>query len=151
MLAELDPVEHQDDINPKRQLARVLLADGDLASRLAIKSLLTAVGYEVQGAASAAEAASRLDETDYQLVLADLRTESDEAGPRLLAYARQKDSRPATALLASDISGQVNEDEGADHLVHVSNEDISRLLDGVAELISQRADRRIRQSLRRAG
>jgi CheY-like chemotaxis protein len=151
MQAQIESAEREATAAPKRQLARVLLADGDLASRLAVKSLLTAVGYEVEGAASAAEAASRLDETDYQLVLADLRTESDEAGPSLLAYARQKDSRPATALFAADMTGNDGPDEGADHLVQVSNEDVSRLLDGVAELISQRADRRIRQSLRRAG
>jgi len=139
-----------------RQVAKVLLADSDLASRLAVKSLLIAAGYEVQGAASAAEALVRLDEAeadtqgDFQLVLADLRSESEEAGPRLLAYARQKEFRPATALLASDISGRGVPDDNSDHIVHVSNDDVSNLLDGVAELISQRADRRIRQALRKA-
>ena len=153
MLAELDPVEQQDDINPRRQLARVLLADRRSCLASAIKSLLTAVGYEVQGAASAAEAASRLDETDYQLVLADLRTESDEAGPRLLAYARQKEYHPATALICSDMSETTTsstEDGSDERVVRISNENVSYLLASVAELISQRADRRIRQALRKA-
>jgi CheY-like chemotaxis protein len=142
--------ERGNSLRGVRQLAKVLLADGDLASRLAIKSLLNAVGYEVQGAASAAEAMARLDEGDFQLVLADLRAESEEAGPRLLAYARQKNSRPATALIASDISCQGLPDDQTDRIVHISNDDVSDLLESVADLISQRADRRIRQGLRTA-
>lgn len=89
---------------PRKKVARVLLADTALASRLALKTILSAAGYAVSGAATAAEAIGKLDEGEYQLVLADLRAESDEAGPRLLAYARQKEFRPATALIASDIS-----------------------------------------------
>src|SRR5271155_1630674 len=88
----------------RRRVARVLLADTALASRLALKTILSTAGYAVSGAATAAEAIGKLDEGEYQLVLADLRAESEEAGPRLLAYARQKEFRPATALIASDIS-----------------------------------------------
>src|SRR5580693_9904132 len=87
-----------------RKVAKVLLADSDLASRLTLKSLLGKAGYAVAGAASAAEAISKLDAHQFQLVLADLRSESEEAGPSLLSYARQKEYRPATALIASDMS-----------------------------------------------
>ena len=87
-----------------RKVAKVLLADSDLASRLTLKSLLGKAGYGVEGAASAAEAISKLDAHQYQLVLADLRTESEDAGPSLLAYARQKEYRPATALISSALS-----------------------------------------------
>src|SRR5580698_11209358 len=95
-----------EDTTPKkrRRVARVLLADTALASRLALKTILSTAGYAVSGAATAAEAVGKLDEGEYQLVLADLRAESEEAGPRLLAYARQKEFRPATALIESDIS-----------------------------------------------
>ncbi len=135
---------------PRKRVARVLLADTALASRLALKTILSAAGYAVSGAATAAEAIGKLDEREYQLVLADLRAESDEAGPRLLAYARQKEFRPATALIASDISetGRAAR-EGASHnsAVHISNENVYHLLDRVAELISRRADRRINRAI----
>lgn len=136
-----------------RKVARVLLADADLASRLTLKTILSTAGYAVSGAATAAEAANKLDEGEYQLVLADLRSESDEAGPRLLAYARQKEFRPATALIASDLSETSAGDRNdASHSnVHISNENVCQLLDRVAELISQRADRRIRQAFAHAG
>lgn len=60
----------------KRPVARVLLADSELATRLTLKSILTAAGYAVDGAATAAEAVGKLDCHEYQLVLADLRSES---------------------------------------------------------------------------
>ena len=134
----------------RRGVARVLLADAGLASRLTLKSILSAAGYCVSGAASGAEAIGKLDEDEYQLVLADLRSESDDAGPRLLAYAKQKEFRPATALLSSDLCETSPSDfsGGSDHrAVHISYEDVSYLIGHVADLISRRANRRIRQSL----
>lgn len=136
----------------RKRVARVLLADTALASRLALKTILSAAGYSVSGAASAAEAIGKLDEEEFQLVLADLRAESEEAGPRLLAYARQKEFRPATALMASDMSETSGSESGSlspNRAVHISNENVYYLLDRVAELISQRADRRIKRSLLR--
>lgn len=137
----------------KRRVARVLLADTGLASRLTLKTILATAGYAVSSAATAAEAIGKLDEGEYQLVLADLRAESVEAGARLLAYARQKEYRPATALICSDMSetGQSSSEDGSgERVVRISNENVSYLLASVAELISQRADRRIRRSLRKA-
>src|SRR5439155_1731894 len=103
----------------------------------------------VEGAASAAEAIAKLDTREYQLVLADLRKESEDAGPSLLAYARQKQYRPATALIASDMSelktGSVR-GAGEDRVVRISDENVSYLLAHVAELISLRADRRMRRA-----
>src|ERR1022692_2984487 len=85
------PVETlAEDTAPKRRrqrVARVLLADTALTSRLALKTILSIAGYSVSGAATAAEAVGKLNEGEYQLVLADLRAESEDAGPRLLAYA----------------------------------------------------------------
>jgi CheY-like chemotaxis protein len=132
------------------KVARVLLADAALASRLAIKTILSTAGYAVSGAATGAEAAAKLDEHEYQLVLADLRAESEDAGPRLLAYARQKEFRPATALISSDMHQTHGlADEGVPHhsAVHISNDNVCHLLENVADLISRRADRRIRRSL----
>jgi CheY-like chemotaxis protein len=136
----------------RRKVARVLLADADLASRLAVKTILSTAGYAVSGAATAAEAIGKLDANEYQLVLADLRSESDEAGPSVLAYARQKEFRPATALIASDLS-QTSGDSASDSAhsaVHISDENVWQLLERVADLISYRAGRRIERSFPKA-
>jgi CheY-like chemotaxis protein len=126
-----------------RKVAKVLLAGSDLASRLTLKTVLLKAGYDVEGAASAAEAMSRLDANEFQLVLADLRAESMSAGPALLAFARQKAYRPATALITSDMTGS-STTRDADSVVSVTNEDISNFLANVAELIGNRAERRMR-------
>src|SRR6478752_1596740 len=82
-------------------LARVLLVDDDLASRLTLQTVLEAGGYAVDSAASAAEAFGKLDEQQYELVLSDLQMESPEAGLKVLAHARLMDYKPATALLTT--------------------------------------------------
>lgn len=72
-----------------------------------------------------------------------------EAGERLLAYARQKEFHPATALIVSDMSetGLVSaEHDQNERVVSISDENVSSLLALAAELISQRADRRIRRA-----
>lgn len=127
-----------------QSVARVLLADDDLASRLTIKTILSTAGYAVDGAATASEAIGRLDENEYQLVLADLQSGHEDAGDRLLAYARQKDYRPATALISSRMSELESGFEGErESVVSVADDNISHLLERVADLISHRADRRM--------
>ncbi len=131
-------------ISCRSGVARVLLADAELASRLALKTILSVAGYAVSGAASAAEAMCQLDQSEFELVLADLRKESDDAGRSVLAYARQKDFRPATALIASKMSDTMVSTH-KDQSIRISNEDVFHLLDRVAALISRRAGRRAAQ------
>lgn len=129
-------------------LAHILLADGDLATRLTLSTLLTAGGYAVDTAASAAEAIDRLETNEYQLVLADLRAESEDAGQRILAYARQKCYHPATALVTSSLwSEPKTPSETAEHRIAVDDEDVSKMLDRVAELIGLRVTRRVNRRM----
>ena len=65
------------------ELARVLLVESDVASRLTLQTLLRAGGYTVDVAASAAEAIGKLDESAYELVLTDSHMESPGAGRRI--------------------------------------------------------------------
>jgi DNA-binding NtrC family response regulator len=127
-------------------LAHILLADGDLASRLTLSTLLAAGGYAVDTAASAAEAIDQLEKHEYQLVLADLRAESEDAGQRILAYARQKCYHPATALVTSFL-GSEPKTSTPEHQIAVDNEDVSRMLDRVAELIGLRVSRRVNRRM----
>jgi CheY-like chemotaxis protein len=139
--------------NRKQRVASILLADADLASRLILKSLLLKAGYGVDCAATASEAIGKLDDNEYQLVLTDLRNESEEAGAGVLAYARQKEFHPATATIDSRLCGdRAGEAEyrvsPAEHVVRISNDNVSYLLGKIADLIGHRADRQIRLALR---
>ena len=139
------PLERKGPPVRRKGVARVLVADTALPSRLAVKSILSTAGYSVIGAATAAEAMLKLDEGEYQLVLANLGHESDQAGPGVLAYARQKEFRPATMLFESEMSDSVAETLG-NQPVQVSNEDVCNLLDRVATLIGARAERRSKRA-----
>ena len=121
-------------------LSRVLLVHGDLAPRLALQTILRAGGYSVDVAASPSEAMSKLDEGRYSLVLSDTRV------PRnVLAYARVKDYRPATAQVTSNEPdyGRGGSARRRPSL-SVYTENLPNLLSEVAELIGLRASRRYR-------
>ena len=129
-------------------LARVLLAHGDLAPRLTLQTILQAGGYAVDVAATAAEALAKLDEGQYELVLSDVAIGSSRGGLDVLAYARVKDYRPATALITSDQPAY--KPATGRHEVAIYTENLPNLLEKVAELIGMRASRRYRP-LRQAG
>src|SRR2546423_11168397 len=119
-------------------LARVLLVHGELATRLALQTILQAGGYTVDVAASPAEAMLKLDEGRYELVLTDNRFGSD-----VLAYARVKEYRPATAVVNSfepfpeSVPGRGPE-------ISVHTEHLPERFGDVAGLIRARARRRSR-------
>ena len=124
--------------------------DGNPATRLTLKTVLEAGGYKVNVAASAAEAVGKLDEGEYELVLSDLQMESPEAGLKVLAHARMMEYKPATALITA------YQDSHPDMARHqrsllISPEDIPGLLGKVADMIAERATRRLRRELRLAG
>ena len=126
------------------ELARVLLVDNDLTSRLALKAVLEAGGYMVDAAASEDEAVDKLGKSQYELVVSDLQKEAPEAGLNVLAHARLMDYKPATAILT--ISQSQWPDHGQPLLV--KPEDLPDLLGKVADLISRRAARLVERQLK---
>jgi len=133
------------------ELARVLLVESDMASRLTLQTLLQACGYAVDVAASAAEAVGKLDESIYELVLSDPDMESPEAGRGVIAYAKRKDYKPATAMIRKHRDGSAQEDrKKSSRRMLVEAEDVTTFLGQVAELISLRATRRSERALRLA-
>src|SRR5437899_11656308 len=105
-------------------LARVLLVHGDLAPRLALQTILEAGGYWVDVAASPAEALSKLDEGAYSLVLSDTNV------PRnVLAYARVKDYRPATAQVTSYEPSRRGRPARGHHEFFIYTENLPNLLE----------------------
>jgi len=129
--------------SPSLDLARVLLVHGELAPRLALRTILQAGGYFVDVAASPSEAITKLDGSQYELVLSDNSFGSREAGRNLLAYARVKDYRPATALITS-YEPLFKMLPGRGHQIAIHTENLPNLLGEIAELIGIRACRRYR-------
>jgi len=131
-------------------LARVLLVDDDPTSRLTLQTVLEAGGYNVDAAASAAEAVGKLDEHVYELVLSDLQMESPDSGLKVLAHAKMMDYKPATALFQTYQNSIPTLAATRRSSLLISPEDIPELLGKVADLISERATRRLERELRLA-
>jgi CheY-like chemotaxis protein len=121
-------------------LAKVLLVHSELAPRLALQTILQAGGYSVDAAATPAEAIAKLDSGCYDLVLTDAGPGGNAAG-NLLAYARVKEYRPATAMVRSF---EPTLKRNTRHRVAIHTENLPSLLAKVAELIGVRAIRRYR-------
>ena len=140
------PVSHDFEYD----LAKVLLVDDDPTTRLTLKTVLEASGYTVDAAASAAEAVVKLEESEYSLVLSDLQMESPEAGLKVLAHARMMDYKPATALIQAYHNESPSPVTPRNSML-IKPEDVPGLLSKVADLISERATRRLYRELRLAG
>ena len=131
------------------ELARVLLVDDDPTSRLTLQTVLEAGGYRVDAAASAAEAVGKLDEGEYELVLSDLQMESPEAGLKVIAHARMMEYKPATALITTYQDSGPAPARRSNSLL-IKPQDVPGLLGKVAQLIGERASRRLERQLRMA-
>jgi len=138
------PLERRPAAPENLELARILLVHNELAPRLILQTLLQAGGYSVDVAASAAEAYAKLDDNAYELILSDGAMEHPEAARHLLTYARLKEYRPATALVTTAWRqpGSPESSGESEHQVSIDTEDVTVLLDRVAELIGMRASRR---------
>jgi DNA-binding response OmpR family regulator len=80
---------------------RILLVDDELAILLTLKAILEMNGFEVDTAASAAEAERKLSHGTYEMVITDMRMEHDTAGYDVLRAAKAQSYDPATAILTA--------------------------------------------------
>ena len=80
---------------------RILLADDELAILLTLKAILEMNGFEVETAASAGEAEQKLSAAHFDMVITDMRMESETAGYDVIRAARKQSYDPATAILTA--------------------------------------------------
>ncbi len=84
---------------------RVLLVDDELTILLTLRAILEMRNFEVDTAASAREAEKKLKSNTYEMVITDMRMESDTAGYDVIRAARQQPYDPATAIVTAFPSG----------------------------------------------
>ncbi len=80
---------------------RILLVDDELAILLTLRAILEMSGFAVDTAASAKEAHHKLKSGVYEMVIADMRMETETSGYDVIHAARQQLYDPATALLTA--------------------------------------------------
>ena len=97
---------------------RVLLVDDEIAVLLTLKAVLEISGFDVDTAASAREAKSKLKSKVYEMVITDMRMESEVAGREVIVAARTAAYHPAVALLtAFPMADDDWQDMGADKML----------------------------------
>lgn len=97
---------------------RILLVDDELAILLTLKAVLEFNGFEVETAASAKEAKSKLKAGPFHMVITDMRMESESAGLEVVRAAKKAPYQPAVAMLtAFPIPGEDWQEQGADEML----------------------------------
>ena len=97
---------------------KVLLVDDEVTVLLTMKAVLEISGFDVDTAASALDAKRKLKLREYQMVITDMRMESDAAGREVIQAARTAAYHPAVALLtAFPLSDDDWQEMGADKML----------------------------------
>jgi DNA-binding response OmpR family regulator len=97
---------------------RILLVDDEVAVLLTLKAVLEISGFDVDTAASAREGVSKLHTREYNMLITDMRMESDAAGVEVIRTARAAAYHPAVALLtAFPVAEEDWQEMGADKLL----------------------------------
>ena len=116
---------------------RILLVDDEVAVLLTLKAVLEISGFDVEMASSAREAKSKLKLRQFEMVITDMRMESEESGREVIVAARTAAYHPAVALLtAFPVADDDWQDMGADKMLvkpmqtRMLIQSIEKLLDG---------------------
>ncbi len=133
---------------PKR---RVLLVDDEVPVLLTMKAVLEISGFDVDTATSAREGRARIKKNEYQMIITDMRMESDAAGPEVIEADRSAPYHPSVALLtAFPMSDEDWRDMGADKML-VKPMQTAQLIKQLEKLLENHAAKLSRLSLAAAG
>jgi CheY-like chemotaxis protein len=117
--------------------ARVLLVDDDAAVRSTLKVVLETKGYDVSTASSAAQACRILRLESFDLVLTDMRMESELSGYEVIRVAREQAYQPTTVIVtAFPLLAQQWREAGADAVLRKPTH-IEEILRVVDQLLNQ--------------
>lgn len=130
---------------------RILLVDDELAILLTLRAILEMNGFEVDTAASSKEAQAKLKTGIYEMVITDMRMETETSGYDVIRAARQQPYDPATALLTAYPSlGNEWKSKGAQSLLvkPVNTDELLRQLEALLvthqdqKMLAQKGDKK---------
>lgn len=125
---------------------RILLVDDELAILLTLRAILEMNNFEVDTAASTREAEQKLDKHTYDMVITDMRMETEASGYEVIKAARQQAYDPATAILtAYPSAGDEWKSRGAQSLL-VKPVNTQELLGQIDHLLQTHQEHKRKQS-----
>ncbi|HVZ18825.1 MAG TPA: response regulator [Terriglobales bacterium] len=121
---------------------RILLVDDELAILLTLRAILEMHGFEVETAASAREAEGKLVDSEFHMVITDMRMEAETSGYDVIRCAKQQKYNPAVAILtAYPSSGSDWKSRGAESML-VKPMNANDLLRQIEALLIQHEDQK---------
>lgn len=84
---------------------RILVVDDEPGIRSTLSGILEMQGFEVRTASCAREATQELDADVFDLIITDMRMETDLAGYDVILSARRQPYHPAVVILSAVPSG----------------------------------------------
>lgn len=125
---------------------RILLVDDELTVLLTLKTVLEINGFEVETAASAKEAKAKLRHSEFQMVITDMRMESDTSGIEVVRAAKKAPYQPAISMLtAYPVADTEWQAEGADEML-VKPMNTRELLHQIEALLVAQQDKKRQQA-----
>ena len=129
---------------------RILLVDDELAILLTLRAILEMNDFEVDTAASAKEAEKKLKNHTFDMVITDMRMESETAGYEVIRAARQQSYDPATAILTAYPSiDEEWQSRGAQSLL-VKPVNTQELLRQIETLMTAHSEHKLKQGAKSA-
>jgi len=129
---------------------RILLVDDELAILLTLRAILEMNGFEVDTASSAKEAERKLNGGVYEMVITDMRMETESAGYEVIRAARRQSYNPATAILTAYPSlGNEWQSQGAQSLL-VKPVNTQELLRQLEALLITHQDHKVRAEMKKS-
>jgi len=119
---------------------KLLLVDDEPPILLAMKAILEMGGFAVDTAATAGEAKRLLKRNLYEMVITDMRMETDGCGAEVARAARAAPNRPAVAMLTADAMGMEEHDLHEEAQVLVKPVDTRTLLRQIEAMLVRHAD-----------
>lgn len=119
-----------------------LLVDDDDAVLNTLKSVFETRDFEISTAVSAREAISEISKRSFDLVVTDMRMETETAGFDVVHHARASGNPPAIVVLSAyPIPSSEWREAGAD-AAYMKGGGIFRILDDIERLLTNQSRRR---------
>jgi DNA-binding NtrC family response regulator len=119
---------------------RILLVDDELHILLTLKAILEINGFEVETAISAKEGIGKIKTSTFDMVITDMKMETERSGFDVVRAAKKAEYNPATAILtAYPMLGNDWKQEGAQSML-VKPMNTEDLLRQIEVLLIQHAD-----------
>ncbi len=121
---------------------RVLLVDDDLPVLNTLKAVFETKDFEVTTASSAKDATHKLARASFDLVVTDMRMETDTSGYEVVRSAKQQNNNPVVVILSAyPISPADWRQAGADAMF-MKGGGVFRILEEIERLLRSSASQR---------